>query len=73
MASDKETLQNWGCIFGVLAIFVCLPMHFTLIFVVLYYSDAPPWAWVVFAINIPVSFAFQIAVKFLERLEKAVN
>jgi hypothetical protein len=57
-----------GCIVGLFALVIMLPLWGAMTYAILKSSEAPDWAWVIFWIYLPVSFFFQIAAKIAEAI-----
>lgn len=67
--SDKNDNQRAaGCVLGILALFVMLPMSFALWFGVLTAIEAPTWMWVVFWIHVPVTIVVSILRVMVEEI-----
>lgn len=64
---DPEFL---GCIVGIAAIFIMVPLWATMCIGVLIASGAPTWCWVILWIYVPLSFFFQIVAKVVEAASK---
>lgn len=65
-----KTKEKVGCIFGLLSIFISLPLGWFYSYLLLLHVNASPTIWLLFWINIPISLTLSIGFKLMENFIK---
>lgn len=64
------TREKTGCVFGLLSIFISLPLGWVYSYLLLTHVEASPTLWMLFWINIPISLTLSIGFKLMENFIK---